>query len=496
MQLDHRQDRALFWKVIWLSLFFRTVFATFTPLGVDEVYAIAAAREFSWAFFDHPPLGFWAPVVAAEITGVEHPLIYRAPTLLFGTITTFLIYSIGRELGGSRAGLWAAVLYAIAPAFALAGVFVLPDGPLEMGSAIAVLWLVRITKAQGNAPLGHWVWAGLGLGIALASKYQAGLIPISALVFVAVSPVGRRWFLSPGLYVASVIGLIGLVPVLLWNAENDWASFVFHSGRTGDGLNIGNFAVMGLGQALYLLPPVIFLAFVGIKRGFNKNRPERLLVALIALGPIVGFNIIYLMSESSFPHWTMPGWLFALPLAGMWLAEAGAGGQRRAGMWLSGFGASVLALLLIAMLHLNTGILTRFTHDTPPNWDRTIESFNYKDLLGKLEVRGDLDDVAMIATRGWIEAGAMSTALDGDWPIRVLGENKHHFAYMSGERTTGTALFLDPGILTKADKALVKLQNLAYTFDKSAETLEPIILNRGGIPYIAVNVIRLTIPAQ
>ncbi len=496
MQSDQQQDRTLFWKVIWISLIFRVVFATFTPLGVDEVYAIAVAREFSWAFFDHPPLGFWAPVVAAKLTGIEHSLIYRAPTLMFGTITTFLIYAIGRALAGSRAGLWAAVFYAIAPAFALAGVFVLPDGPLEMGSAFAVLWLVRIVKADGDVPLGHWVLAGFGLAIALASKYQAGLIPISALAFVAVSPIGRRWFLSPGLYVASAIGLIGLMPVLLWNLQNDWASFAFHKGRTGDGLNLGNFAVMVLGQALYLLPPVAFFAIKGIRQGLSPKNPAAMLVALIALGPIVGFNIIYLISNSSFPHWTMPGWLFALPLAGMWLAKADANYQRRARIWLSGFGASVLALLLIAMLHVNTGILTRFTHATPPSWDRTIESFNYKGLLGELNARNDLEGVTMIATRGWIEAGAMSTALQGDWPVRVLGDNKHHFAYMSGEQLGGTALLLDPETLTKADKALVKMQKLARSFDEFAETLEPIILNRGGRPYIAVNVIRLTIPAR
>lgn len=496
MDQNISQDRAYLWKIIWVSLLIRGVFAAFTPLGVDEVYATAVAREFSWAFFDHPPLGFWAPVAAAELSGIEHAFIYRTPTLIFGTVTTFLIYAIGRELGGSRAGLWAAILYAVAPAFVLAGVFILPDGPLEMGSAFAVLWLVRITKADARAPFGHWILAGLGLAVALASKYQAGLIPISALVFVALSPLGRRWFLSPGLYAASVIGLIGLVPVLLWNSQNAWASFTFHSGRTGDGLSLGNFGVMVLGQALYLLPPVIIFAIIGIKRGLDRNRPEMLLVSLIALGPIVGFNIIYLMSESSFPHWTMPGWLFALPLAGIWLAEREAEIQQRARRWLIGFGAPVIMLLLVAVLHLNTGVLTRFTYDVPPDWDRTIESFNYKGLRGELEEREDLDGVAMIATLGWIEAGAMSTALQGDWPLRVLGESKHHFAYMSGEEMTGTALLLDPDTLTRSDKSMERLQKLAYSIDPAAKVLDPIILTRGGIPYIAVNAIRLTIPAQ
>jgi len=490
--ISEKTDRTWLWRILLLSLVVRTLLAALMPLGVDEAYAIAVAREFSWSFFDHPPLGFWSPVVAANLTGIEHPLIYRAPTLIYGTFTTWLLYAIGRDLAGSRAGLWAALLHALTPWFLLAGVIVLPDGPLGVGSAIAVLWLVRNAKSADPAPMRHWVWLGLGLALALASKYQAALIPIATLVFMAMSPVGRRWFLQPGPYVAALIGLIGLVPVVVWNVGNGWASLAFQSGRTGDGVNVDTLALMLAGQAVYLLPPLIVLALVALWRALRSGSAERQLLALIALGPIIAFNIIYLFSNSSFPHWTMPGWIFALPLIGAWLAGSAQQTLHRARNWLLGFAVPMIVLIFVASLHLSTGLLTRF-NDPLPKWDRTTDLFDYSPLYPALQTRGDLADIDVIAARTWITAGFMSTALQGRWPIRVMTGAKHHFPFMSGQTMPGAALLLEPGLIGEAEAKQAAMLQWAQKIDPAAFALEPVILSRGGRPYVAVTVIRFNI---
>ncbi len=486
-----KADLRWFWRVLWLSLGARALLALLLPLGVDEAYMLAAAREFSLSFFDHPPLGFWSPVLATILSGVEHPFIYRIPTLIYGTLTMGLLYGIGREIGNRRTGLLTAVLYAISPMFFVAGVAVLPDGPLSVGSAFCVLWLVRIAKSTGPVPLAHWVYVGAGLAVALASKYQAALIPVATLVFMLATPAGRRWFLQPGIYLAALIGLLGLLPVLLWNMQNGWASFVFHGARTGNGLNPGNFATMLLGQAVYLLPPVLMLAIIGIWRGVRCGRPEQVLLAYIALAPILAFNAIYLISNQSFPHWTMPGWIFALPLAGLFLAQLELRRQRRYRTALIGFGAPMLVLLALLAAHTRTGILTRFLSPTPPAWDQTQDVFDYSPMLKILTERGDLQGVDLIASRNWITAGFMSTGLQGNWPIRVLSDPKHHFYFMQGEAETGVALLLDPRLNSNVNKALPGLMDVARRIDPQAVALKPIRLNRGGIPYITVNVIRL-----
>ena len=477
-------------QILFWSLAARLLLAWFTPFGVDEAYATAVAREFSWAFFDHPPLGFWAPVAMAELTGIEHSLIYRAPSLLMDSLTTFLMFLIGREIGGDRAGLWTAVLHAISPAFVFFGVFVLPDGPLALGSAFAVLWLVRIAASDVPA-LRSWVLAGAGLAVALASKYQAGLIPIGALIFAVTTPRGRRWFVTPGPYVASFIGLIGFLPVLIWNAQNDWISFSFHTGRTGDGASAQNLFLMLLGQGLYLLPVIFLLAGVGIWQGIKSDAPERRLLAIIALLPIVFFNLIYFFSDTSFPHWTMPGWAFGLPLAGAWLAETGPAVARRARVWLIGMGSAMGPLVLVAVTHLQTGVVSRLFYDEVPQWDNTVNVFDYSALSGILEADGQLAGVDFLASEDWIHGGLMATAFAGQLPLRVIGEDRHHFGLMDSAKMTGTALLLSPQRIPGAGQA--RILAMAREFDPKAVMLEPVVLDRGGIPYVQVIVVRLEI---
>ena len=490
-----RESRRFLIRVVLLSMLVKILLAMTVPMGVDEAYATAVAREFSWSFFDHPPIGFWSPVVAANLIGVEHPLVYRLPVLFYGIISTFLMYALGKELGGERAGLWTLVLYVLSPAFLIAGgVFVLPDGPLELGSLIAMLFLIKIVKSDGPAPLRFWIFAGLGLAFALASKYQAALIPIAALVFAVATPVGRKWFRQTGPYIASAIGVLGLLPTLVWNMQHDWASFTFHSGRTGDGLQLGNFVLMVIGQGLYLLPPVLVLAAIGLWRGFDRDRPALTFLALAAAAPVLVFNFIYLFSSKSFPHWTFPGWQFALPLAGVWLAAQSPAIWARSLRWLKWAAGLTWAVLVIAVLHANTGVLTRLYSAVPPKWDRTETAFDYSGLRKALQQKGLLQDLDLIIVPGWINAGLLSTGLGGDFPVRVLGDNPHHFAFMSGEHKSGNALMMTIKVLKGQDKIQSGLLATAKAIDPKAQNLPPIILDRGGQPYLAVTLIRLTVP--
>ena len=84
-----RQDAPLPRRLIWVlvaSFVARVFFAAVMPLGTDETYALAVGRSFSISFFDHPPLGFWAPAVMERIWPLSAPIWFRVPELVFGTV--------------------------------------------------------------------------------------------------------------------------------------------------------------------------------------------------------------------------------------------------------------------------------------------------------------------------------------------------------------------------------------------------------------------------
>ena len=478
--------------IILAGLALRSGLAAWLPLTVDGNYAIAATREFSLSFLDHPPLGFWLPGLSADLFGAESPFVFRLPFLLMGSATGWLIYLIGRELAGTRAGYWSALLYTLSPFFTLfAGTFVLPDGPLNMFVALAALLFMRSFNRSDRA-LGLWAAAGTAIALALASKYQAILFPVAVLVFALWNPHARKSLSRPGPYLAAAIGLLGLVPTIAWNIENDWVSFAFHSGRIGQELQTGGFLINLAGQALYLLPSTLVLATRALWSVRAADTDWRGgMVALAALGPIVLFNVVYLLAVRSLPHWTMPGWLLALPLAAWWIVQT----DRRAiasAKSLTVFAVPIWLLVLALAVHTRTGWITQTLFDEPQTWDNTSEIFDWAALQPALEERNLLDGIDFLGVTNWIDGGRFSTALDGTLPVVVLEGDPHHFGFMPDADAKGIGLVLIAGRISEPDQRASTLARLQSRFGDAIELADTIELNRGSRPNMAVSVMLLT----
>ena len=489
-------DLALIYKILIVSGIFKLLLAFSIPLTLDEAYATAVAREYSLSFFEHPPISFWMPVLAADLTGINATIVYRFPFLLVGLGITWMMFLIGREIGGSRVGVWSAVLFCAAPSpFLASGVWAVPDGPLNLASTIVVYFLVRIARFEGTAPLKLWLYAGVAMAFALASKYQAAWLPVGVLLFMLAHPVGRRWFLHPGFYLAGLIGLIGLLPVILWNAGHDWVTFRFHGDRITGGLHFGHFTGMLLVQAMYLLPTGMLVAGIGLWYGVrNRARADVFLLVFLAVGPILIFNYINLTSTASLAHWSMPGWLLAFLLAAVWLNARGAVTVRRIWRWMVGLFAVVWLVLGLLIVQSNTGWLTRPFYVRPPAWDNTISLFDFGDLKPALVKRGLWQTTDVFMANSWAYGGLLDSFMGSEKPIRIFDLNAaHHFVYLSDADALGRALFMEPSRLT--DVAVTDAQTLksARSLDPNATLLPPLTLNRGGQPYVSVSVVSLTL---
>lgn len=473
------------WWIIGAALVLRGIFAAILPFGTDEAYALAVGRSFSLSFFDHPPLGFWAPA-AMEAMGAQSVFFYRFGSLVLGGVAIWFLYLTGRRLGGEQAGLWTAALAAMAPAISYSGALVLPDAPLFAAMAATLYCLVRLAQGE-HGKLALWAGGGVALGVALASKYQAGLLPLALLVWLAVTPSHWHWLRRPGFYLAIAISLLGLAPVVVWNITHDWVSFAFHGDRAGGGLNLGNFVTMGVAQAIYLLPVILFWALRVISLGALWRQAETRLLILLGLAPIVMFNAIYAVSQGTLPHWTMPGWLVLLPLVGVVLAQ---GRWRHGKAWLLGMGVPLHLALFVVALHLQSGVLTRHL-ETPPGWDQTAPFVPLRATRDALAQAGVLTDVDFLAAPNWIEAGHIAAALGGDLPMRVIGGRAHHFQFMAPQTGPGAGVLISIATREGQVAETERLIALATAQGYQARALGAVSVDRGGRPYFALPVIAL-----
>ena len=151
------------------------------------------------------------------------------------------------------------------------------------------------------------------MSLAFLSKYQAYLFGVTLLIAAIIWK--KILFLQKKFYASLVISLLGLVPVFLWNIENNFDSFSFHGNRSSFNFEILHVFKSLFAQFLFLLPTTSILIVMGLtKLKKFRNNQENFLIFL-ALPTITIFNIFILISDNSFAHWSMVGWMLLLPLA-------------------------------------------------------------------------------------------------------------------------------------------------------------------------------------
>jgi hypothetical protein len=91
--------------------------------------------------------------------------------------------------------------------------------------AVAMVWALIRLNESGDAR--WWLAAGVFAGLALLSKFTAVMLVPAVLAFMLVPAWRRRWLLSPYPWAAALIAVALFLPVLIWNAGHDWASFRF-----------------------------------------------------------------------------------------------------------------------------------------------------------------------------------------------------------------------------------------------------------------------------
>ena len=476
----------------------RLIFAFALGLGVDESYTLAISRDLSLSYFDHPPLHQWIAHFTAAALG--EGVVARLPFVALFAATGWLLFRLTSELFGPRAGLVSLFGLNAAPFFfASAGTWIVPDGPLLFGLAVAALWLSRAffdSEPDGGRAWKPWLLAAFGFGIAGLSKYTAVLAALGLLGFVMISHKQRRWLRCPQPYVAAVLALAMVVPVFVWNAEHGWVSFLFQSARadvSGAPKALGPLR-MALEQIAYLSPWLFLPLAAGLASGLRLWRDDRrLLMLCLSLPPIVLFTLTPLWGDNGLPHWAMPGWFFVFPLMGAWADEVAIPYQKLRGYALAS--AGLLAALTVAVVvEARTGWMVRFL--SPGVADPTLEAFDWDQLRAAPIFR---TRPAFVVATKWSDAGKIAMALGPQTPIFVASIDPRGWAFVASRPD----LVGRDGVLIVPKKDMVLARAMTKSLFGSLGQAQAYAITRNGAPVIELALIPaaslrvpLPLPAQ
>ncbi len=253
------------------------------PLTLDEAYYWTWSLHPSFGYTDHPPMVAWLITLGAFFAHSYGAV--RLPFIIAEALAALAAGMAGKILtGSSRAGAYAAIVFALIPQTKLEFAECIPDGAYIASWALA-LWAAAALGRRSSPQ------ATIALGVALAACVYSRTFGW-ALVFgiAAWAIVTRRDLLRP-VAAACAIAVVAYIPFLLWNASVGWETFAFefvHRQSMSFGLGM-LLNVITLRTLLYGVLIVGLTWFVALRRA-----PALPLVAWSALPlPIILFVLSF-----------------------------------------------------------------------------------------------------------------------------------------------------------------------------------------------------------
>ncbi len=312
------------WKALSLGLIIYSVVLRLVYLGLpellhEEAYYWNYAQHLDIGYLDHPPLVAWIIWLSTKVMG-HTELAIRCGAFATWMVAAYYIYHLTWRIFDKTTALGALLLFASLPVYFCLGFVMLPDTPLVACWAGALYYLYRLLIDKRPKA---WLGVGICLGLGMLAKYTILLLGIAGLIFALMDKKSRMWFRRPEPYLAMAVAVVLFSPVLAWNAQNEWASFVYQGPKRVAGSF--DFDLIDLiGSVLILLTPTVAFAVVAVaaSKGFFKGARDtvekldkqgayRLLMTL-AFFPFAVFLFFSLFRNTKL-NWTGPLWVGTFP---------------------------------------------------------------------------------------------------------------------------------------------------------------------------------------
>ncbi|UEG48930.1 glycosyltransferase family 39 protein [Ferruginibacter lapsinanis] len=433
--------------ILFLSLF-KLIAAASIELGTDESYYWLYSQQLQVNYFDHPPMvALWIRFFTANLLLQQYEVFIRLASIVSGGVATWFIYKTLETVHSKRAGWFAACLYnASLYASITAGLLIMPDAPQMVFYTLSLWMLARICKDEKK--IFNWVIFGIASGLCVMSKIHGIYLWVGLGLFILICK--RAWLSYYQLYVAAIIAVAIISPILFWNITYDFVTYKFHSERVvieKSGINWMGFIGEIIGEIIINNPINVGLILIAL---FTWRKEELPLKTAVNIYNFIGVSLLatilfIALFRQTLPHWSGVAYVALIPAAAVRLANKT--NEKKAysalSKWSIGFFIFVLTAIVV-IVNFYPGNFTKGTKEHFGKGDLSIDNYGWATAGKKIAAvykneieKGHLaKSTPFVCNKWWGAHQEYYFCLPNDIEMIGLGEinETHQYTWLNSKR--------------------------------------------------------------
>jgi 4-amino-4-deoxy-L-arabinose transferase-like glycosyltransferase len=295
----------------------RFLFTVLMGIMPQDAYYDFYAQHLDLSYYDHPPMIAYLLRLFTTIFGKNVFAVKLADTTVT-LLTIISFYGLAKKFLSVNKALIGTILLLSTFMVSILSLVSTPDVPLMLCWTLSLNFLYEAIWNNKNI---YWIWAGIMTGLSFDSKYTAIFILIGLIGFLLISKPYRKLLFSRWLLLYLLCFIVTILPVVIWNARNKFASFKFQSeGRVKEGIEFDPSGFAGvIGHQSAILLPILFFSLVYFiyrfcrKYGFRLARiqADQLYLLCFFMPLFVGFFFL------SFFYWVKINWMMPAYITGI-----------------------------------------------------------------------------------------------------------------------------------------------------------------------------------
>lgn len=402
--------------IVGILTVLRLIAAAQSGLAEDEAYYRLWGLSPSTGYYDHPPMVGWWIHIGQALFG-DTALAIRFVGVVSVAVGSLMLWRMADNLFGRAVAGWSVLFFNATFLIGIGGVIATPDAPSVFFWGMA-LWAASEVIRTSNA--NWWLVVGVAAGLGLASKYSVLFLGAGIVLWLIFIPEARRWLGAWQLWAGGALALAIFSPVLLWNADHEWASFYKQFGRavpqTWTLKYIGEFAGALFGLLNPLVAVLTIIGFADFLRRTWRGEAGAGLLVFTCL-PFVAYLCFHALHDRVQANWPAP----VFPALVMIAASVASAPPLRGGkFWraLAVFSVPLgIGLSLLVLYHAVDPLTGRLDRKDP-----TFQTRGWNDVHAKIAAIAEQTGAKWIATNGYGLNGQLAFVFRGELPVEQLNE--------------------------------------------------------------------------